>query len=167
MILTPVLVLNASYEPIAVCMARRALTMVCKGVARVEESHDYYIHREMRLPSVIRLSEYRRVPVRRHTVSRKNIFLRDRHTCQYCSRPFPALKLTLDHVTPRSRGGLSVCENLVACCRECNNKKADRTPAEAGMPLASTPRAMSLHTARGVLRRMGEEDPKWRRYLYF
>jgi 5-methylcytosine-specific restriction endonuclease McrA len=100
MILTPVLVLNASYELIAVCVARRALTMVCKGVARVEESHDHFIHREMRLSSVIRLGEYRRVPARRHAVSRKNIFLRDRHKCQYCSRPFPAPNLTLDHVTP-------------------------------------------------------------------
>ena len=72
-ILTPVLVLNVSYEPIAVCVARRARTMVCKGVARIEESHDCYVHREMRLPSVIRLSEYRRVPARRHTASRKNI----------------------------------------------------------------------------------------------
>jgi 5-methylcytosine-specific restriction endonuclease McrA len=166
-ILTPVLVLNASYEPIAVCLARRALTMIAKGVARIEEAHDIFVHRELRLPSVIRLRDYRRVPVRRHTVSRRNIFVRDRHTCQYCKQCFPGLRLTLDHVIPKSRGGLSIWENLVTSCRECNAKKANRTPAEAGMPLAVVPRAMSLHSARHVLRRMGEEDPKWRTYLYF
>lgn len=167
MIQSPVLVLNASYEPIAVCLARRAMTMIVKGVARVEESHDQFIHREMKLPSVIRLSAYRRVPSRRHTVSRKNIFLRDRHMCQYCLAKFSGLRLTLDHVVPRSRGGASVWENLVACCSECNRRKADRTPAEAGMELAAVPRAMNLHTARNILRRMGEEDVLWRKYLYF
>src|SRR6185437_16968733 len=157
-ILTPVLVLNASYEPIAACMARRALIMIAKGVARIEEAHDIFVHREQRLPSVIRLREYRRVPVRRHTISRRNIFVRDRRTCQYYKQCFPGLRLALDHVIPKSRGGLSISENLVTSCRECNAKKANRTPAETRMPLAVVPRAMSLHRARHVLRRMGEEE---------
>ena len=164
---SPVLVLNRSYEPIAICAVRRAICMLINGVARLEESHDRLIWRDMRTPSVISLSEYRKVPVRRHIVSRKNILLRDRYTCQYCHVKFPPIKLTLDHVYPKSRGGQATWENLVASCHPCNHRKRNRTPEEAGMELLHQPRAMTLHAARNLMRAMGEEDPKWRKYLYF
>jgi 5-methylcytosine-specific restriction endonuclease McrA len=125
----PVLVLNASYEPINVCAARRALVLMLKGVASSEEHTGSYIHgatRAVLVPSVIRLLEYRRIPRQTRALSRKNILIRDRYTCQYCFEVMGAGELTLDHVTPRSRGGASSWENLVACCRGCNNRKGDR-----------------------------------------
>ena len=87
-LLAPVLVLNASYEPINVCAARRALVLVLKGVAMTEEENGHFLHSArvaMRLPSVIRLLEYRRIPHQSRALSRKNILLRDRNTCQYCA----------------------------------------------------------------------------------
>ena len=84
----PVLVLNASYEPINVCAARRAIVLVLKGVAMAEEENGHFLHAArvaMRVPSVIRLLEYRRIPHQTRALSRKNILLRDRNTCQYCS----------------------------------------------------------------------------------
>src|SRR5579862_692685 len=116
-LLAPVLVLNASYEPINICAARRALVLVLKGVAMTEEEHGHAMHSQrmaLRLPSVIRLLEYRRIPHQTRALSRKNILLRDRNTCQYCGEASPAAELTLDHVIPRSRGGSSTWENLVA-----------------------------------------------------
>ncbi len=107
---TPVLVLNASYEPINICGARRALVLVLKGVARTEEEQATELHSarvRMAMPSVIRLLEYRRIPHQTRALSRKNILLRDRNTCQYCGVVLPSAELTLDHVVPRSRGGLS------------------------------------------------------------
>ena len=115
---TPVLVLNASYEPINICGARRALVLVLKGVARTEEEQGAQLHAarmRVAMPSVIRLLEYRRIPHQTRALSRKNILLRDRNACQYCNVVLTAGELTLDHVIPRSRGGLSTWENLVAC----------------------------------------------------
>jgi len=83
----PVLVLNASYEPINICAARRALVLVLKGVASAEEESTNAVHSAralVRLPSVIRLLEYRRIPHQTRALSRKNILMRDRYTCQYC-----------------------------------------------------------------------------------
>src|ERR1700675_402849 len=104
----PVLVLNASYEPINICAARRALVLVLKGIASAEEVSSHSVHstrRVLRVPSVIRLLEYRRIPHQTRALSRKNILLRDRNSCQYCNVVLTASELTLDHVIPRSRGG--------------------------------------------------------------
>ncbi|HUO28226.1 MAG TPA: HNH endonuclease [Bryobacteraceae bacterium] len=166
----PVLVLNASYEPINVCAARRALVLVLKGVASAEEESTQHIHSAraaVRLPSVIRLLEYRRIPHQTRALSRKNILMRDRYTCQYCHRTLPSSELTLDHVVPRSRAGESNWENLVACCNPCNNKKGSRTPEEAGMKLARQPRPFSLHTSRHLMRLLGKSDEQWRKYLFY
>jgi len=129
----PVLVLNASYEPVNITRARRALVLLIKGVAVVEEAHERFVHVGLQLPCVIRLRQYRRLPSRIQTLSRKNILIRDGHICQYCGEKFLSSELELEHVIPRSRGGLSTWEKLVAACRECNARKGDRTPAEAGM----------------------------------
>src|SRR5512142_773793 len=142
----PVLVLNASYEPINVCAARRAIVLVLKGVAMTEEENGHYLHAArlaMRLPSVIRLLEYRRIPHQTRALSRKNILLRDRNTCQYCGTVLGSSELTLDHVIPRSRGGLSTWENLVACCHPCNRRKGNQSPLEAGLKLTREPRAFT------------------------
>ncbi len=165
-----VLVLNASFEPINVCTVRRAVVMIFKGVARVEE-HNGHILRAARIsmpaPSVIRLLEYIHIPYERSSLSRKNILLRDQYTCQYCNRHFPPAELTLDHVVPRSRGGDSTWENLVACCRRCNHKKGSHTPEEAKMPLLRRPRGFSLHVNRQIMRYLGRADATWRKYLFF
>jgi len=166
----PVLVLNASYEPINVCAARRAIVLVLKGVAMTEEENGHFLHAArlaIRVPSVIRLLEYRRIPHQSRALSRKNILLRDRNTCQFCGRVFPSSDLTLDHVVPRSRGGRSSWENLVACCYQCNNSKGDRTPEEAGLKLARRPRPFTLHTSRQLMRLIGHRDERWRKYLFY
>ena len=166
----PVLVLNASYEPINICGARRALVLVLKGVAKTEEEHGLMLHAQrnrMAMPSVIRLLEYRRIPHQTRALSRKNILLRDRNTCQYCATVLPSGELTLDHVIPRSRGGSSTWENLVACCHTCNRRKGNQFPLEAGMKLMREPRAFNLHTSRHIMRLMGRSDDKWRKYLFY
>ena len=166
----PVLVLNASYEPINICGARRALVLVLKGIARTEEEHGLTLHAQRSLiamPSVIRLLEYRRIPHQTRALSRKNILLRDRNTCQYCGEVFAPGELTLDHVVPRSRGGNSTWENLVACCHPCNNRKGSRTPDEANMKLSRAPRPFSLHTSRHLMRLLGKSDDQWRKYLFY
>jgi 5-methylcytosine-specific restriction endonuclease McrA len=166
----PVLVLNASYEPINICAARRALVLVLKGVASAEEESTLHVHsarNTVKLPSVIRLLEYRRIPHQTRALSRKNILMRDRYTCQYCHRTLPSAELTLDHVVPRSRSGESNWENLVACCNPCNNRKGSRTPDEAGMRLARPPRPFSLHTSRHLMRLLGKSDEQWRKYLFY
>lgn len=167
---TPVLVLNASYEPINVCAARRAIVLVLKGVAIAEEENGHFLHSSrlrIRVPSVIRLLEYRRIPHQSRALSRKNILLRDRNACQYCGEVLPSSELTLDHVVPRSRGGLSTWENLVACCHHCNRRKGNRLPGEASMRLLREPRAYNLHTSRHLIRLMGNSDAKWRKYLFY
>jgi 5-methylcytosine-specific restriction endonuclease McrA len=166
----PVLVLNASYEPINVCAARRALVLVLKGVASAEEHSPSSVHstrRTVQLPSVIRLLEYRRIPHQTRALSRKNILMRDRYTCQYCQKTLPSSEMTLDHVIPRSRAGETTWENLVACCHHCNNRKGCRTPEEAGMRLTRSPRPFSLHTSRHLMRLLGKSDEQWRKYLFY
>jgi len=138
----PVLVLNASYEPINVCAARRAIVLVLKGVAMTEEENGHFLHAArlaVRVPSVIRLLEYRRIPHQTRALSRKNILLRDRNTCQYCGRRPPRAELNLDHVIPRSRGGVTNWENGVCSCVPGNRKKGGRTPDEARMRLLRHP----------------------------
>ncbi len=168
---TPVLVLNASYEPINICGARRALVLVLKGVAKTEEEQGATLHAarvRMPLPSVIRLLEYRRIPHQTRALSRKNILLRDRNTCQYCAVVLTAAELTLDHVLPRSRGGQSTWENLVACCHSCNRRKGNHLLHELeSMKLLREPRPFSLHTSRHIMRMIGNSDQKWRKYLYY
>ena len=166
----PVLVLNASYEPINICAARRALVLVLKGVASSEEVSPNFLHsarHRLPVPSVIRLLEYRRIPHQTRALSRKNILMRDRYTCQYCQRTAPSSELTLDHVVPRSRAGETTWENLVACCYRCNNQKGSRTPEEAGMKLARLPRPFSLHTSRHLMRLLAKGEDQWRKYLFY
>jgi 5-methylcytosine-specific restriction endonuclease McrA len=167
----PVLVLNATFEPINITAVRRAMVLMLKGVAQAEEvAHQTQVHsatRALPVPSVIRLLAYRHIPQQTRALSRKNILLRDRNTCQFCKRTLPASELTLDHVVPRSRGGRSSWENLVACCYQCNNRKGDRTPEEAGLALARRPRPFTLHTSRQLMRLIGNKDEKWRKYLFY
>ncbi len=166
----PVLVLNATFEPINVTAVRRAMVLLLKGVAQAEELNHAEVHsatKVLKVPSVIRLLAYRHIPQQTRALSRKNILLRDHNTCQFCGHMFSASELTLDHVVPRSRGGRSSWENLVASCYQCNNRKGDRTPEEAGLELVRRPRPFTLHTSRQLMRLIGHKDEKWRKYLFY
>jgi 5-methylcytosine-specific restriction endonuclease McrA len=161
----PVLVLNASYEPINICAVRRALVLLIKGIATLEEADEIMIYPDMQLPLVIRLIAYRRVPKHQQTLSRKNILIRDNHTCQYCGEKDSAGNLTLDHVQPRSRDGIDSWENLVTACKPCNHLKANKTPEEAKMPLLRKPRAATFYTHRNA-RCAGGAQKRWDKYLF-
>lgn len=135
------LVLNATYEPLSVVPARRAVCLVIDDKADLIE-HDGTVLRseslELQSPLVIRLRYLVRVPYHRRTsMSRRAIFARDDFRCQYCG----GIAESIDHVMPRSRGGQHVWENVAAACRRCNHDKRDRTPEEAGMRLARVPAA--------------------------
>jgi 5-methylcytosine-specific restriction endonuclease McrA len=162
----PTLVLNASYEPINIVTARRAIKLVMKGAAYVELASAHVIRTVVAgipVPSVVRLLVYRKMPRLNRSVSRKSIMLRDRYTCQYCNSSLAPKLLTLDHVVPRSKGGAGTWENLVAACYVCNNRKADRTPAEAGMPLIRKPAPFGIHAKHRLM--IGDESA-WDKYLF-
>jgi 5-methylcytosine-specific restriction endonuclease McrA len=138
-----VLVLNASYEPLNVCSARRAHVLVWKGRAEVLEQHAEPLRTATTAyprPHVIRLVTYVRVPhaVKRR-ISRRALFARDGWRCVYCGTS--SGRLTLDHVVPRSRGGASVWENVVTACAPCNLGKGNRLLEEARLTLPRPPRA--------------------------
>lgn len=155
---TKVLVLNRSYLPIHITIVRRALSLLYQGVAHaVDEQYRTFdfaswadlatdedtiglVDRAIRVPRVILLQGYDRIPRRYVRFSRFNIYSRDGNRCQYCGRQFPRAELNLDHVVPRSKGGTSVWENVVCSCHRCNRLKGGRTPTEAGMRLIRQPR---------------------------
>ena len=158
------LILNATYEPLSIVSARRAIVLVLREKAVVLEEGDATWRSErasFRLPSVIRLNRYVKVPyARRIALNRRAVFSRDDHACPYCGDPAE----NLDHVRPRSRGGAHVWENVVAACRRCNLRKGDRTPSEANMPLRTEPRAPRRHG--WVLVNLGAPPhPSWQPYL--
>jgi 5-methylcytosine-specific restriction endonuclease McrA len=139
-----VLVLNATFEPINVCTVRRAAVLVLKEKAEVIERSDGALRSErlrMERPTVIRLVTYVRVPrdAHRRKITRKAVLARDSWTCQYCGSRKPGL--TVDHVIPRSRGGESVWENIVASCASCNRRKGNRLPREIQMHPRTRPTA--------------------------
>jgi 5-methylcytosine-specific restriction endonuclease McrA len=134
------LVLNATYEPLSVVSARRAVCLVLAEKAEIVHEDDALVRSasfSMAAPTVIRLRYVVRVPVlRRAALSRKAVFIRDQHRCQYCG----GFADSIDHIIPRSRGGPHAWDNVAAACRPCNLRKRDRTPDEAGMRLANPPR---------------------------
>jgi len=142
LIRAPVLVLNLNYVPVNVCTVRRAIVLLTKGKAELLENHAGQLHtvsRLIRAPSVIRLSYMVKRPFLPRKLSKKEVFLRDKFTCQYCGKRVH--DLTLDHVIPRRQHGSHTWENVVTACNRCNLYKAGRTPAEAKMRLGTVPRA--------------------------
>ncbi|WP_457630207.1 HNH endonuclease [Oceanithermus sp.] len=139
-----ILVLNAGYEPLGLTSIRRGVVLVQSQTADAVIESKQFLHtpsRRIPVPSVIRLKRMVRRPQGRLSLNRHNILRRDGYTCQYCGRR--GRVLTIDHVVPRSRGGQDTWENLVTACLECNTRKGDRTPEEAGMPLLRRPRPPS------------------------
>ena len=142
LIRAPVLVLNLNYVPVNVCTVRRAIVLVTKGKAELLENHRGELHTVTEVfeaPSIIRLAYMVKRPYLPRKLSKKEVFLRDRFTCQYCGKK--AQDLTLDHVIPRRQNGAHTWENVVTACSRCNLHKAGRTPVEAKMRLNKPARA--------------------------
>ena len=157
------LVLNATYEPLCVVPIRRAVILVLKQKAEILHEDGGALHSEslaIPIPSVIRLKYFVKVPIRaRASLSRRAVFIRDHHICQYCGNAAE----NVDHVIPRSRGGTHTWDNVVAACKRCNSRKENRLPHEVGMHLRSTPRAP--HETVWIVVAVGRVDPKWSPYL--
>lgn len=159
MLSSQVLVLNRSYIPIQVTSLKRALCLLYRGLAKVVDqqyelfdfqswaelsvvAHDEslgLVHKAIRIPRVILLHFYDKVPNKPVRFSRLNVYLRDQNTCQYCRKKFPRSELTLDHVLPLSRGGGTSWENIVCCCVVCNVQKGGKTPQEARLHMMRVP----------------------------
>ena len=156
----PTLVLNRNWQPVNVATVARALIMVWNEAARVVDPVDYQLYdwedwsqlvpdrdepfiqsvqQRLRVPEVVTLTEFDRLPSAAVTFSRRNVFKRDRYTCQYCNQQPGGDELTIDHVVPRAQGGESSWTNCVLACLDCNAHKADRTPEQAKMRLRKTP----------------------------
>ncbi len=138
----PVLVLNLNYVPINICNVRRAIILVVKGKAELLENNRGVLRTsssEFDAPTIIRLVYLVKRPFLPRKLSKKEVFLRDRYTCQYCGKKNQ--DLTLDHVIPRRQHGPHTWNNVVAACSRCNLRKAGRTPVEARMLLVREPRA--------------------------
>jgi 5-methylcytosine-specific restriction endonuclease McrA len=136
-----VLVLNATYEPINVCTVRRAVVLLLKDKAEIIERAEWELHsatQTIARPVVIRLVSYVRIPrdTHRRKITRRAVFARDQWTCQYCGS---RSSLTVDHVVPRSKGGPSSWENIVASCAPCNRRKGNALPRQVGMRLRKQP----------------------------
>jgi 5-methylcytosine-specific restriction endonuclease McrA len=155
------LVLNASYQPLAVVTARRAVVLVLKEKAEILESNGMVFRSqflEVPAPSVVRLNYFVRVPFRaRASLTRRAVFARDEWTCQYCGKHAE----NVDHVIPRSLGGTHTWENVVASCRRCNARKENRPHVEVGLRLRRQPFAPSD----GLRLSLGRLEPEWEPYL--
>jgi 5-methylcytosine-specific restriction endonuclease McrA len=160
-----VLVLNATYEPINVCTVRRAVVLLLKAKAEVLEHAGWELHsatQTLTRPVVIRLVTYVRIPrdTHRRKITRRAVFARDDWTCQYCGA---RANLTVDHVIPRSKGGQSSWENIVASCAPCNRRKGDALPRQAGMRLLKQPHTPNptvfIHVASPTI------PTAWQQYL--
>jgi 5-methylcytosine-specific restriction endonuclease McrA len=157
------LVLNASYEPLGTVAARRAVLLVLGGKADDLHPSGLVLHAErfeISVPSVVRLRQFVHVPFRRRVaVSRRAVMARDGHRCQYCG----AHADSIDHVTPRSRGGGHTWDNVVAACRPCNVRKRDRFLHDSGMRLKRAPTVPN-----GIVWSIvagGSVPDDWRQYL--
>ncbi len=174
-----VLVLNRSYMPVAVVNWKEAIVLWYKEKVEVLSSYEDIpirsVNLKMKAPSVIRLLYYVR-PKRNITIyrpfTRKNIWARDEGVCQYCGKEVSYNKYTVDHVTPKSQGGLSTWTNVVCSCHECNNRKADKSVAQAGLKLLNKPFAPKIANSIEEynierLKEIKNVDENWKDFFYW
>lgn len=163
------LVLNSSYQPVKLVSWQKALILWFQGKVEVLEYHEASAksaRSSFQLPSVMRLKRFVSPRARsRLKFSRENIYLRDDYTCQYCGERRSGKDLTLDHVVPASKKGRKDWTNVVAACRACNHRKANRTPIGAGMPLLKEPRVPAWLPATREEFRMEIVPEAWEPYL--
>jgi hypothetical protein len=189
MIHTPVLVLNRLWQAINVCSAERALGLLYTGHAQaVHEDgggafntfsfHEWcdfsqqYAGEEVittisirvRIPRIILLLFFERLPNKEVRFTRHNVFERDKNTCQYCGHRFDRKDLNIDHVVPRQFGGLTAWTNVVCSCVECNRRKANRTPEQAGLHLIRKPKKPRWRPFLEI-QFMRTADHSWRHFL--
>lgn len=170
-----VLVLNKGWTAIGIVTLERAVTMLFSTYkdgtpkAKIIDPHDFQqftwkdwselklkegepgiktAKQDFRIPTVILLSRYEKLPQQKANFSRRALMRRDNFTCQYCNKKPGTTELTLDHVQPKSRGGKTTWDNIVCACVDCNAKKANRTPEEAKMKLLSVPKKPNLPICR-------------------
>ncbi len=162
-----VLVLNSNYQPLNITNVRRAISLLCLGKAETVSTNSKQYRSErmaLTMPTVVRLSHFVRRPLPQLHVTRKSVFARDAHTCQYCGAQRVAL--TLDHVIPRDQGGHTDWDNLVCCCTKCNSQKGNRTPHEAGMILLRKPRRPKFIPYISYTKFLAAlRNPHWQQYL--
>lgn len=179
-----VLVLNRLYQAIQITSIRKAFTLLYKGqVVVVEQDFRTYDWNDwcdippgagdetivtpslvIRVPRVVLLPHYDRVPRQEVRFTRKNIYFRDGNRCQYCGRKSQSRELNLDHVVPLSRGGKSTWENVVCCCFGCNHRKGNRLAHEAGMKLIRRPERPRWHPLMRLVL-AGPAHDSWRTFL--
>jgi 5-methylcytosine-specific restriction endonuclease McrA len=165
MLQAPVLVLNANYEPLNVCNIRRALGLVLSGKANLVlngRGEIRTVSRSYPAPSIIRLQRMIKRPRPRVKLTKNEIFRRDNHTCQYCSRR--TAELTIDHVIPRRLGGTHTWTNLVTACPACNHRKGGRTLEQAQMSLLRRPKAPPA-SAKYLFARYLIENKDWHTFI--
>lgn len=136
------LLLNASYEPLKIIPWERAITLFFLGKVEVVDEYEHEVRSVslvVRMPSVVRLLRYVKLGRRKPPLSKLNLLARDEFRCQYCSRDINYRDATIDHVVPRSQGGITEWSNVVIACGSCNRRKGGRTPEEARMNLLSRP----------------------------
>lgn len=165
--MTRVLVLNLDYEPLNICNVSRAMKMVHVGKADVLHFYDFAFRtgggNEIVIPSVVRLRHnVKKKHIKSFKVSRHGIYARDKFSCQYCGRK--DAQLTLDHIYPRHLGGAHSWDNLVACCRGCNNKKGWKTLEQSGMNLLSVPK-IPRYSFASLLTNNEETNNIWHYYI--
>ena len=184
----PVLVLNRLWQPVHTCSVKRAMKLLCLGHAQVVQTegearyqtHDigswleysetsiteeviHSVKIALQVPKIIVLAIYDRLPRKEVKFTRQNVFLRDKHICQYCRKSFPESQLNLDHVVPRDHGGITSWDNIVTSCIPCNTKKANRTPAQANLYLPKPPRAPRLRPLYGM--KEHSNDKAWEEFV--
>jgi 5-methylcytosine-specific restriction endonuclease McrA len=160
-----VLVLNQNYEPLNICNAGRAIVLVCHGKAEILEHAHGILHtpsRHFQRPSVIRLVYLIKRPRPKVKLSRREVFIRDNHTCQYCG--IRTKDLTIDHVIPRHRGGTHAWENLVSACRPCNHRKGGKTLEDARMSLTRLPCQPRASSFYGLAQHLQSEEA-WHKFI--
>lgn len=165
------LLLNSGYEPVRIITWQKAVVMFFQGKVDVLEYHGTFarsVRSNFQLPSVLRLRKYARPrlhgPVR---FCRENIYIRDNYTCQYCGDKLNPKLLTLDHIIPASLNGKKSWTNVVAACRPCNQRKANRTPQSARMPLLSEPAPPSRKVKQAISFNAENIPQIWFQYLRF
>ncbi len=187
----PVLVLNRLWQAVNVIAAKRAFSLLISGHAQVvhTESEDFQVFDTMdwidfsknnpplsemevvhtvrhpiRIPKIILLSVFDKVPRKEVKLTRKNVFERDKHHCQYCGKTFESEDLNLDHVIPRSHGGKTTWENIVCSCIKCNSRKANRLPHEAQMHLIRKPSQPAWRPVISIAAR-GRKKKEWKHFI--
>jgi len=159
--------LDSSYRPVQIINSFEAFCLIYMGRANIVEVYDdEFIHsayEKFPVPSVVSLNRYIKRDKLTLKCNRKNVFWRDGNVCQYCGGQFPTDKLTLDHVTPRSKGGPKTWENIVTCCKKCNQIKGDKLPFQAGMQPLKQPMQPSSQMFHIIEKEKVHE--KWLPYL--